>query len=177
MRPYHAPIAAVLLALSLFAAGPSPVHAEVRPVQLAIWPPLQVFPPEDTIHGVRLSLYGLNQEVQGLDVGIFNRTLGKVVGLQYGIIGYAEGDFTGWQDNMINVSEGKFTGLAWGLGNSCNDAEGFLLGFVNMTTAMNGFQLGFINYTRRLHGLQVGLLNIVKDKEQLPVLPIVNWSF
>jgi len=177
MRRNHVRVFAAVLALGLFVGLTAPANAEIRPIQLAIWPPLQLFPPEDTIHGVRLSLYGLNQEVQGLDLGIFSRTTGKVVGLQYGIVGLTEGNFTGWQDNAVNITEGKFTGFQSGLFNYSNDAEGFLCGLVNVTTSMNGLQLGFINYTRRLHGLQLGLLNIVKDKEQLPILPIVNWSF
>jgi hypothetical protein len=28
-----------------------------------------------------------------------------------------------------------------------------------------------------MYGLQIGILNIIKSKEKLPILPLVNWSF
>ena len=42
---------------------------------------------------------------------------------------------------------------------------------------MSGFQLGIVNYTESMYGLQIGLINFIKEKDKLPVLPLVNWSF
>lgn len=34
-----------------------------------------------------------------------------------------------------------------------------------------------MNYTQTMHGLQVGIVNVIRTKKDLPILPIVNWSF
>jgi hypothetical protein len=65
--------------------------------------------------------------------------------------------------------------VVFGLGNG--SAEGFLLGFVNVTDSMNGFQLALVNVTRELNGLQVGIVNVARNASGHPVLPIVNWVF
>jgi hypothetical protein len=31
--------------------------------------------------------------------------------------------------------------------------------------------------TQTLYGLQIGVINVVRQKENLPILPIVNWAF
>jgi hypothetical protein len=100
-----------------------------------------------------------------------------MVGYQGGLVGWTESDFTGWQDQFVNIVGGKLTGVQSGVFNQAADAEGALLGWVNVTDSMNGFQLAAVNYTKRLHGLQIGILNIATEKERWPILPIVNWSF
>lgn len=153
--------ALVLIAL----AGISPAAAENRPIQLALFAPIQIFPEGDAISGIRLSLiYGKNTTVTGVDWGLINHnTIGQSVGWQAGLVGLVEGDFMGWQDNFINVVKGDFEGLQWGFVNSANHA--------------GGLQLGVVNYARTLNGLQIGLVNIIKQGGAFPVFPIVNWSF
>ena len=153
-----------LAALTLIFVHP-PVQAQDRPVQLALIAPVQIFPENDPISGIRLNLiYGRNVSVTGLDLGLINHTTtGMTKGLQFGLVGLADTDFLGWQDNWVNVTKGKFEGLQWGA--------------VNYSSSMNGFQLGVVNYAESMHGLQVGLVNIIRVGGVLPVLPIINWSF
>ena len=143
----------------------APAQAQERPIQLSLVSPIQIFPENYSIKGIRLSLiYGRNASVTGLDWGLVNHTTtGKTMGVQFGLVGLADADFVGWQDNWINVVKGDFEGLQWGVVNYANYA--------------NGLQLGLVNYAVTMKGLQIGLINIIKQGGQFPVFPIVNWSF
>lgn len=154
---------AVLAAMSF--AAPAMAQAQDRPFQLALFSPIQIYPPNYEISGIRLSLiYGKNANVTGVDWGLINHTTtGQSVGWQLGVVGLVEADFMGWQDNWVNIVQGNFQGLQWGVVNSANHAS--------------GLQFGLVNYARTLHGLQIGLINIIKQGGQFPVFPIVNWSF
>jgi hypothetical protein len=150
-----------LSAMGLFA----PVAARERPIQFALFAPIQLFPEGDAITGIRLSLiYGKNTSATGLDWGLVNHTTsGKSKGVQFGLVGLADADFIGWQDNAVNIVKGDFEGLQWGIINYANSA--------------GGLQLGFVNCARSLKGLQIGLINIIKQGGAFPVFPFVNWSF
>jgi hypothetical protein len=156
-------------------------HCEAieKPFQVAIFSPLQLREEGVGIVGLRVNiLYGKNVTVKGVDIGLVNHcTGGQSLGLQYGLIGLVEGDFQGWQDNFIAISKGSFTGLQSGLYNEVGAGLGIQMGFINKAGDMTGFQLGLINLTENMHGLQVGFVNVIQRKEQLPVLPIINWRF
>lgn len=143
----------------------SPAPAQDKPIQLALFNPIQLFPEGEAITGIRLSLiYGKNTTVSGLDWGLVNHTTkGESKGVQFGLVGYAEADFVGWQDCWVNVTKGNLKGLQWGL--------------VNHSNYVHGFQFGLVNYTRSMRGLQIGLINIIEQGGKFPVFPIVNWSF
>ena len=143
----------------------TPVLAEKRPIQLALFTPVQIFPESDTISGVRLNLlYGRNVSVTGLDFGLINHTTtGISKGWQMGFAGWVDSDFVGWQDNSVNVVKGNF--------------KGFQFGVVNYANFTKGFQLGLINYVESMYGLQIGLVNIIRQEGQFSIFPIVNWSF
>jgi len=178
MRVFARFFVVVSVLIALFLTASAPAQAATRFIQLAIWPPAQLFPQQDKVHGVRLCLYGIQQEVQGYDLGIFTRTTGKQVGLQHSIIGLVEGDFTGWQHGFVaNIVKGRCVGLQTAIYNNAGDGKGVMFGFINMSRSMNGLQLSFFNYTNTLHGLQIGIVNIIQSKTDWPVLPIVNWSF
>jgi hypothetical protein len=149
----------------IFVFVSAPVLAEEHPVQLSLFTPVQIFPEDDTISGVRLNLiYGRNATVTGLDLGLINHTTSGISqGLQLGVVGFVDSDFVGWQDNSVNVVKGNFRGLQ--------------LGFVNYANNAEGLQLGFVNYAENMHGLQIGLVNIIRQDGMFPVFPIVNWSF
>lgn len=150
-----------------------------RPVQLSLVTPIQIFPEEDTIVGLRLNLiYGRNAAIKGIDIGIANHTTGgRSVGVQFGLVGIVDGDFVGWHDNYVNIVKGKFEGLQWGLVNVSNEASGLQLAWVNHTQRASGLQLSIVNYARTLNGIQIGLVNIIAEGGAFPVFPIVNWSF
>jgi hypothetical protein len=141
------------------------VYAENKPIQIALFTPLQIFPEEVSITGVRWNvLYGKNSSVTGLDFGLVNRTTEKMsVGIQFGIMGFADRGWTGWQSNFVNVTRNEF--------------KGFQFGFLNYAEDANGLMIGVINYARRLYGIQIGLFNLIEAGGVAPVLPIVNWAF
>jgi hypothetical protein len=173
-------VAAVLLFVLVSCAHAEDLSTtETKPVQLALFNPAQIFNESIGIKGVRLNLlYGRNVFVRGLDVGLVNTCGGgESVGLQWGLLGYNEGSFLGIQWNMFNLTEGDFSGLQWGIYNDAGDGEGLQFGLVNTSTNMRGLQIALVNYTQTMHGLQVGLVNIIRKKETLPVMVLVNWSF
>jgi hypothetical protein len=155
----------VWLAIAAMTLMTIPAMAQTRPFQLALVAPIQIFPENYSIAGIRINLiYGRNASVTGLDWGLINHTTsGVTTAAQFGLVGISDGDFVGWQNNWANVANKNFNGLQSGLVNYANNAK--------------GLQFGFINYARKLNGLQIGLLNFIKTGGQFPVFPIVNWSF
>jgi len=156
-------VAAILIGLAIIAV---PAQAEQRPIQISLFTPVQIFPEEDPIVGLRLNLlYGRSASVTGLDLGwlVNHTTTGKSKALQIGFVGINEAEFVGVQWNTINITTGNVEGLQWG--------------FFNYANYANGLQLGFINYANTMKGLQIGLINVIKQGGALPVLPIINWSF
>ncbi|HVP56701.1 MAG TPA: hypothetical protein VMU02_01280 [bacterium] len=147
--------------------------------QLSLFPPVQLRDENLSISLLRLDLiYGRNVSVHGLDLGLINHcTGGTSVGLQYGIVGYVGGSFVGWQANTIDIVKQRFSGFQSGFYNQMNNGEAVQYGIFNVATDVTGLQLGFINYTQKMYGLQIGLINVIRQKEKLPVLPIINWSF
>lgn len=143
----------------------APAFAQNRPIQLALVTPIQIFPEDTPIGGVRLNLlYGRNVSVSGLDLGLVNHTTtGLSKGWQYGLVGLNDADFLGFQDCAVNVTKGRCEGFQWGV--------------VNYAGEMSGLQLGLVNYAMSMKGLQIGIVNIIKQGGQFPVFPIVNWSF
>ena len=143
----------------------TPVLSQNRPVQIALLTPIQIFPEDNSIKGIRLNIiYGRNTSVTGIDLGFINHTTkGASKGYQMGLVGINESDFVGWLDNAVNVTKADFTGLQAGI--------------VNYAKSAKGIQFGFVNYAERMKGLQIGLLNIIKQDGAFPVFPVVNWSF
>ena len=129
----------------------TPVQAQNQPIQIALFTPIQIYPEDNNIEGLRLNLlYGRNASVEGLDIGLINRlTNGLSKGVQIGLLGMVDSDFNGLQINTINVTKGKFEGL----------------------------QFGFVNFAESINGLQIGLVNIINQGGRFPIFPIVNGSF
>jgi hypothetical protein len=151
-----------LAVLACFTLTPQSALAQKKPVQLSFVTPIQIFPPEDTIAGVRLNvLYGRNVVVNGLDIGLVNHTAAISRGVQLGFVGIA-GSFQGIQAHVVNISKGKFEGWQMGHVNVSDTFRGFQVGLVNASGEAEGFQISLVNYARRLTGLQIGLLNINK---------------
>jgi hypothetical protein len=144
----------------------TPCKAQSRPIQVSLVTPIQIFPEDTPIKGVRINLiYGRNVSITGMDWGLVNHTTtGKSKGVQFGLVGLSDSDFIGWQSNdLVNVTKGKF--------------KGFQSGIVNYAKDMSGFQLGVVNYAEIMNGLQIGLVNVIRQEGAFPVFPIVNWSF
>ena len=142
------------------------ISAQEKPIQIALFNPVQLFNENTSITGLRLNIiYGRNTKITGLDLGLINHTTSGVSeGVQFGLVGIDGADFVGWKDNAVNITNGKFEGLQWG--------------FVNFGGSVSGVQIGLVNYATNMNkGLQIGLVNIIKHGGQFPVFPIVNWAF
>lgn len=176
----RAMIAATLLVVAVSSVAVDCGYAEgTEAFQLALFNPIQLRDESTSILALRLNLiYGKNVSVTGLDLGLVNHSTGGVsVGLQYGLVGYVEGSFAGWQNNVIDIVKDRFTGLQSGLYNQIGNGAAVQYGGVNVAGSISGLELGLINYTQTMYGLQIGLINVIRQKERLPVLPIINWSF
>jgi hypothetical protein len=101
-------------------AGFQNAYADVdsdSPYQFSFIHPIQFIDDKRSIHGIRVNLgYGINHDVSGLDIGLFNRTKHSQRGLQVGFF-----------NNTL-----KMTGLQVGL--------------VNYTNFLNGVQIGLLNF-------------------------------
>ena len=111
----------VALAFSFLAALPQAATAqEEKPINLALFPPIQIVPEDQSVGIFRFSLiYGRNVDVKYVDIGLVMKTDGLNEGLQWGVAGLGH-DFTGVQWN-------------W-------------LGSYN-TGTLNGRQVGFVNWS------------------------------
>ena len=148
-----------------------------RAFELSLFSPVQIVGPEADISGIRLSLYGRNASMQGLDIGIISHTTGVTRGYQVGFVGLAEGGFEGFQHHFVNISEGPTIGFQLGLYNDAASGEVLQVGIFNRLGSGSGFMLGIVNWADDFEGLQIGILNFIKVAEGHVFLPIVNWRF
>ncbi len=144
---------------------PSLGNAQSRPVNIALFNPIQIFPEDNSIIGLRINLiYGKNVSMAGLDWGLVNGVgTGGFTGLQWGLVNICDGNVVGFQGGGLNLTD--------------KNVEGFQWGWYNSGDHVSGFQLGLVNYARSMKGLQIGIINIIKTGGFMPVFPIVNWSF
>jgi len=63
-------------------------------------------------------------------------------------------------------------GLPWGEW----DVYGMQLGVFNYVYQFSGLQLGVVNVATRAYGVQIGVINVITS-DDIPFLPVVNWSF
>ena len=161
--------------------GTETATAEVtKPINLALWNPIQIYDENMSIKGVRLNiLWGKNKNVTGLDIGIANGASGVFKGVQWGAVLNIAGEMYGWQTSFFNISEGTTKGLQGprAIYNQMEEGTAVQIGLVNKAESIKGFQLGVMNITNNLHGLQIALLNVVLGREKWKYLPIVSWSF
>lgn len=82
------------------------IAAQDKPIQLALFNPIQIYDESTSITGLRINLiYGKNAKVSGLDWGLVNHiTSGVSKGVQFGFVGIVEADYMGWQDNGVNIT-------------------------------------------------------------------------
>ncbi len=144
---------------------PSPGNAQAKPVNVALITPIQIFPEDNSIAGLRINLiYGKNVSMTGLDWGLVNAVgTGGFSGLQWGLVNICDGDVLGFQGGGFNLTDRNVEGVQWGWFNSAEH--------------VGGLQLGLVNYARSMKGLQIGIINIIETGGFMPVFPIVNWSF
>ncbi len=139
--------------------------AQSKPINIALVTPIQIFPEDNSIAGVRWNIiYGKNSSMVGLDIGLANHIGdGGFKGLQWGVVNLDDGNVGGLQAGFVNITR--------------KNVEGAQLGWYNSADYVNGLQFGLVNSAGSMKGLQIGIINIIKTGGQFPVFPIVNWSF
>ena len=99
MKRLH--IIALFICIAIFTPIIAQAQSDVKPIQIALWHPVQIFDSETSIYGVRISLlYGVNQDVYGLDFGLVNKLNGDMKGSQGGLVNLVEGDVVGMQHDV-----------------------------------------------------------------------------
>lgn len=109
-------VLSILVAVFILTAlAPAAFAQETKPINLALFDPVQIFKKDVPIKGFRFNLiYGNNSAMTGLDIGLANWVTGDAVGLQWGIINRVMGDFTGWQTAPIQKTDGFMLGIQSG---------------------------------------------------------------
>lgn len=154
----------ILFSAILVLTFTSNICSQEKPIQLALFNPIQIFPENTSIAGLRINLiYGKNASVTGFDWGLVNSTTGIQKGVQWGFVNLTDGGVTGWQHGFVNVSKGNSLGLQ--SGGVCYHQGHF-----------NGLQFSIFNYAATLEGIQIGLINVIGSGGFMPVFPIFNFD-
>lgn len=201
----------IILALSLTFLLSTPItafSADTTPIQLSLFHPAQIFPKETKVQGLRINLiYGVNDEMTGIDLGVVNKTTGPTQGLQLGLFPVGGVNITDAMDGVqfagfwggANIAHGdvsgiQLSGILVGF-NKAGDLHGIqiaaaLLG-VNTAKNSNGIQISTLfNQAEGLNGLQIGIVNVCEQLKGLQIgvanivkgsnptfLPIINARF
>ena len=135
-----------------------------KPIQLALVPDVQLVPQEESVAGFRLNIYGCNQDVTGVDIGLVHQADGNFRGAEFGIVNMVHGDYSGMQlAGIYSDTKAQITGWQVGMGTHAG--------------YMKGVQLGFVNMADDMTGIQIGLVNIINSKTNWKVLPLINAKF
>jgi|GEM_PF-3543994 len=162
-------LGAVLVTLTVRAA-------DSIPLQVGVWPPVQLVCPDSDVRGLKLNLpYTDNQRVQGIDVGLVS---GSEIfgGIQVNLGNWVRDLASGIQVGLAN-SDGAMEGLSIGLMNRVDTRlTGMQIGLLNQAEEAGGMQIGLINTADSMVGIQVGLVNVMRDC-RVPCLPIMLFQF
>ena len=162
--------AAILLSTSIIFSVPATAEqSDNTPLEIGLFPPLQLPNTDFGVKGLRLSLVGLNRELRGLDIGL----LGNMTNVEFkgvaisGLFNYNRGGST-----VIGL---QLAGIA-NINSGHSEVYGVQLAGYNIAGTVYGLQLGLVNIATELHGIQIGLVNINKGGP-FHVSPILNASF
>jgi hypothetical protein len=149
---------------------------ESLPLQIGLWPPVQVVCPDSTVQGLKLNLpYADNEIVQGLDLGVVSGAE-CFDGIQVNLVNWVRDLATGIQVGAANTS-GALDGLSIGVVNRVQTRfTGMQIGVLNYAEDAAGMQIGVINGAETMVGIQIGLVNVIRAA-WVPCLPIINWEF
>jgi hypothetical protein len=160
------------------------------PIQLALWPPdLQLVEPRESITGLRLEIYGRNENVSGLDLGLIHETRGDFTGLGLGLANLVEGNLLGvqlaywgysrtggtaegWTGGAYSRVYGATTGLQTGVvSRTDKDFTGWQGSFAWSRTGghLTGLQCGVVNQADSVEGVQLGIVNFTRYMKGLQI--------
>jgi hypothetical protein len=150
-------------------------------------------PSDPDVNGFRFSiLYGDNENMSGLDMGLVSMSESKTLSGVALVLGFHKltGDMDGGAAfSFANFHSGSDSGLNAAFINKVNNSpEALNFGFVNLADGntmldIGGInlsdtstaQLGFINITKKIKGFQLGFINIAQNGF-LPVFPFFNFA-
>lgn len=166
----RAMFAGILVTAAMMYSAPSLAEqSDNTPIELALFPPLQLPGTEFGVKGIRLSVVGSNRELRGIDLGV----IGNLTNVQFKGLAIA---------GLFNHNSGGATIVGLQLAALANinsgpsDVYGLQIAAFNSAVNVYGLQLGLINVATQLHGVQIGLVNINKTG-LFHVSPIINASF
>ncbi len=169
----------ISLALPFAAPGLAQVES-YEPVQLSLVKPAQLVPEYQSIRYLRLNLgYSVNDNVHGLDMGLFNSAYGHQKGVALGLWNRTDEYLHGVQLGLVGSVGDELRGAQIGAFTFAELNSGLQVGLVNRaSTIMNGVQVGLVNYADDLidSAVQVGLINVSAEMPRR-VLPLVNVNF
>jgi len=172
-------------------------HADwCSPLQVSLWPPIQLVSEESSVCGLRLDLgWGENRNVAGLDLGIANGAE-SIKGIEIGVFNRVhaadQSDSWGFQlavlndtDNtrytgvqlglVFNSNTGDVNGLQIAIGNTARDMDGIQISLGNSANNVDGAQLSVVNSARDVHGVQLAAFNIANNVRGVQIA-VVNSS-
>ena len=145
------------------------------PIQISLFPPVQLFSSDTEVRGVRLNLLmGYNTRVDGFDVGVIMSLADELNGVQIGFINQAI-CFTGLQVGLMNVD---FVGFARPIRGSHTDQR-------SATSRSQGIQIGVMNCigagpgvaddpSSSFSGLQIGIMNFADEMKGVQISSVIN---
>ena len=159
--------------LTLIAARPLATFAAVgnsnSPLEIGLFPPVQFPSSEFAVHGLRLTVVGLNRESIGIDLALLgNMTKQNFTGLAIaGLFNYNQTTST-----IIGL---QVAGIA-NINETASKLYGVEIGLYNQVSIVYGLQIGLINVAHELHGVQIGLINF-NAAGPFKASPIINAAF
>lgn len=139
---------------------------KITGIQISLLNPAQIYSEDYSVEGFRWDiLYGVNKDVQGLDIGFVNNATGSVQAFELGAVNIVKRDFKGVQLGLITNTDRSCDGLQMAVFYNNTDEE------------IHGLQLGIVNHTGSLDGVQIGILNFNDDRRYLGFLPFINAAF
>jgi len=175
---------AILIAGSLFLcplAGRAQDY-QTTGFQVSLFYPTQLHSDDYSVDGFRWDIfYGVNDDLQGVDIGMVNKSLGNAHGLELGAVNLVDKGFGGFQFSLFNEVKRDFRGVQLGLianvtGHSFEGVQAAVF-FNDAQEEMHGLQIGLINHTGNLQGIQLGLLNFNDETRYLGFFPFINAAF
>jgi len=124
---------------------------------------------------------GAGEDMTGIVIGgIGAGAGGSLTGIGIAGVGVGAPRVSGFVAALLAGGE-HVTGLAIAPLHFRIDKAGELHGvavsaFNRVDGAQHGVTIGVLNVATELHGLQLGVLNIARNKQSLPILPLINYS-
>ena len=169
---------ALLAAVAVASVGCAGSKVSMTPVQFSVWPGAQVFTQDSPVRGMALNLIGgVQDDVAGLDIGLFNTVDKEFTGIGAGVVNLGHGHVRGIQVGLGSTADISLEGIQAGLANQVNgEAKGAQLGMANFAGKCTGVQIGVVNTVDSTNCLQLGLFNL-NPKGFLPFFPIFLIGF